>query len=282
VYYPRGGMIQIPLALQRCGEQFGMQVQLNQCVERVLVRDGRAKGVVLADGTEITANVIVSNINAKTLYLDLIGEEHLPWLARRGVKSYQLSKAVPMIYAGIDYRPPLDAHHSVMAISMEGINDYWRNTVEPGVLPTEPFGLICWSTASDPSLAPEGHHVLNLIPEGFYHLSGTDWDKEKEAFIDQTITYLDRVAMPGFAQHIKVLDCATPLDYERRLRLPEGAIYALQQDLPAQAMFRPASKSKSIEGLYLTGSSTHPGGGVPSVIGSGVIAAKLIEQREQG
>ena len=78
----------------------------------------------------------------------------------------------------------------------------------------------------------------------------------------------------------KVLDCATPLDFERRLLLPEGAIYALQQDLPAQAMFRPSAKSKSIQGPYLTGSSTHPGGGVPSVIGSGVTAAKLIEQNE--
>jgi phytoene dehydrogenase-like protein len=64
------------------------------------------------------------------------------------------------------------------------------------------------------------------------------------------------------------------------LLLPQGAIYAFQQDLTAQAMFRPASRSKVIKGLYLTGSSAHPGGGVPSTIASGVIASRLIEQYE--
>jgi phytoene desaturase len=280
IYYPRGGMIQIPLAMQRCGERFGMQVRLNQRVGRVMVRGSRVEGVQLADGTQITANLVVSDINAKTLYLDLIGEDRLPWLARTGIKSYKYSKAVPMVYVGLDYRPPLDAHHSVLAVSMEEVNDYWWKNAQRGILPQEPFGLICWSTCSDPSLAPAGHHALNLIPEGFYRLNGKNWDDEKEAFIDRTVNYLDKFAIPGVASHIQVLDCATPLDFERHLCLPEGAIYALQQDLPAQAMFRPSAKSKSIQGLYLAGSSTHPGGGVPSVIGSGVIAAKLIEQNE--
>ena len=67
-----------------------------------MVRRRRAEGVVLADGTEITAPVIVSNINARTLYLDKIGEEHLPWLARYGVKSYRLSATAPMINVGLD------------------------------------------------------------------------------------------------------------------------------------------------------------------------------------
>ena len=75
-------------------------------------------------------------------------------------------------------------------------------------------------------------------------------------------------------------ECATPLDFERDLLLPEGAIYCLQQDLAAQAVFRPASKSKSIGGLYLVGSSTHPGGGVPSTIASGYIASNLIQEYE--
>ena len=64
------------------------------------------------------------------------------------------------------------------------------------------------------------------------------------------------------------------------LLLPEGAIYCLQQDLAAQAVFRPAARSKSVAGLYMVGSSTHPGGGVPSTIASGYIAAGLIERNE--
>ena len=232
-------------------------------------------------GTEITARVVVSNINAKTLYLDLIGVEHLPALVKTGIKSYQYSKAVPMIYVGLDYTPLLDSHHSLIAVTPQGVNDYWFNHVEKGVLPENNFGLICWPTHADKSLAPDGHHVLNLIPEGFYRLSGTTWDEEKPRFVERTLKALEKIAIPGLTGHIKVLECTSPLDFERRLLLPEGSIYALQQDLTAAAVFRPNARSRAIKGLYLTGSSTHPGGGVPTTIASGLIASNLIEQYER-
>jgi phytoene desaturase len=280
IYYPRGGMIRIPEAFRRVGEKHGMEVKLDQPVGRVMVRDRRVEGVVLEDCTEITCDLVVSNINARTLYLDLIGEEQLPALARMGIKSYAYSKSIAMLYLGVDYEPPLEAHHGVVTMPLEGMNDYWWNNVRKGVLPEEAFGLICWPTHEDPSLAPEGHHVLNIIPESFYGLSGTDWDKEKQPFIERTIESLSRHAMPGLADHVKVVDCATPLDFERRLRLPEGAIYDLQQDLTSQTVFRPSARSKSIKGLYLAGNSTHPGAGVPLVVASGLITANLIEKYE--
>jgi phytoene desaturase len=281
VYYPRGGMIQIPEAFRRCGEKLGMQVKFNARVKKVKIRNRRVEGVMLADGTEITAKVVVSNINAKTLYLDLIGAEHLPALVKTGIRSYQYSKGVPMIYVGLDYTPPLDSHHSLIAVTPQGVNDYWFNHVEKGILPEKNFGLICWPTHADKSLAPEGHHVLNLIPEGFYRLSGTTWDEEKPRFIERTLQALDKFAIPGLMEHIKVIECTSPLDFERRLLLPEGSIYALQQDLTASAVFRPNARSRAIKGLYLTGSSTHPGGGVPTTIASGLIASNLIAQYEQ-
>lgn len=280
IYYPRGGMIQIPEAFRRVGAAHGMELRLKTRVERVLVRNGAVAGVRLADGSEITANLVVSDVNARMLYQKLIGEEHLPPLARRGLHSYAYSKGVPMLYLGLNSAPPLEAHHSIIAVSPEEVNRYWWQNVEAGRLPEEPFGLICWSTHADPDLAPAGKHILNLIPEGFYRLSGTDWDQEKEAYIERTLQYYSRFAIPGLADHVEVVECATPLDFERRLLLPEGAIYSLQQDLPALAVFRPSAKSKSIRGLYLAGSSTHPGGGVPTTIASGLICARLIERYE--
>ncbi len=279
IYYPRGGMIRIPEALQRCGEREGMQVTLNSRVKKIILSRKRVAGVQLADGSEITCKAIVSNINAKTLYLDMIGEENLPSVVVKGIKSYDLSISVPMIYLGLDYEPPLDAHHSVIAASPEDVNRFYWDNLKSGEMAGENFGLICWSTHTDPSLAPEGKHVLNLIPEGFYHLKDKNWDDEKPQFIERTINNLSKV-IPGLKDHVVFTDCATPLDFERGLLLPEGAIYCLQQDLAAQAVFRPSAKSKSIEGLYLAGSSTHPGGGVPTTIASGHIAARLIEKYE--
>ncbi|MDY6795736.1 MAG: phytoene desaturase family protein [Actinomycetota bacterium] len=280
VWYPKGGMISIPDALRKCAEGMGMEYRDNTRVDSVLVRDRRVEGVVLADGTEITAPVVVSNINAKTLYLDLIGEEHLPWLARYGIKSYQPSISALMICLGVDYEPPLDAHHTIITAPFEEMADYWWNRHLKGLLPDEQFGLVCWTTKSDPSLAPEGCHILNVIFMSPCDLIGTDWDHEKEPFLEKSIEYLSTTAVPGLSDHVKVAELITPLDYERRLLAPKGAIYGLQQDITNQAIFRPASRSKSIKGLYLAGGSTHPGGGVPTVIGSGMVAARQIDERE--
>lgn len=280
IWYPRGGMIQIPLAFQRCGEKFGMELKMGARVVQVVVRNRRVAGVLMDDGTEITADIVVSDINAIKLYLEMIGEQQLPWLARVGMKSYEYSKSVPMVYVGLDYEPPLEAHHSIIASSLEEVNDYWYDNAKKGKLPDEMFGLICWPTLSDPGLAPEGHHGLNLIPEGFYDLAGTDWDAEKDAFVERTIDDLDSYAIPGLKEHVVVKDCATPMDFERRLLMPKGAIYDIQEDFTEQTIFRPSARSKSIKGLYLVGNSTHPGGGVPTVIASGVIASKLIDRYE--
>lgn len=281
IYYPRGGIIKIPEALRRVGEKLGMQVRLNSPVAKVIMHGQRVQGVLLEDGNQISAKVVVSDINAKTLYMDMIGEEYLSPLARRGIRSYAYSKSVPMLYLGLDYEPPLEAHHSLIGVTPEDINQYWWRHVETGVLDYESFGLICWPSYSDKSLAPKGAHVLNLIAEGFYNLKDGNWDDIKDEFIERTLDHYSRTAIPDLKEHVKYVECSTPLDYERHLRLPQGAIYALQQDLSAQAIFRPAARSKNIRGLYLAGASTHPGGGVPSTIASGMIAASLIERYER-
>jgi phytoene desaturase len=157
------------------------------------------------------------------------------------------------------------------------MNDYWWNRHLKGLLPEEQFGLVCWSTKSDSSLAPQGCHVLNIIFMGPSRLSGTDWDKEKQPFLERSIDYLAAKALPDLADHVKLAEIITPLDYERGLLHPGGAIYGLQQDVTNQIVFRPNSRSRSIKGLYLAGASTHPGGGVPAVIGSGIVAAGQVD-----
>lgn len=82
VNFPRGGMIALPEAFRRCSERFGMEVRLGRRVERVMVRGRRVEGVRLTEGTEITAPVVVSHVNARRLYLEMVGEERLPWLPR--------------------------------------------------------------------------------------------------------------------------------------------------------------------------------------------------------
>ncbi|MBN2039881.1 MAG: phytoene desaturase [Spirochaetes bacterium] len=282
VYYSKGGMIGIPKGFQKCGEKSGMKIRLNTAVKKILVSKKRVRGVVLEDGTEITSDVVVSNINSRKMYLEMIGEEHLPWLAKAGLKSYTYSMATPMLYLCLNYTPPLEHHHTLMTLPMEKVNNYWFNHYLKGSFPKEQFGILSWTTRSDPSLAPKGHHIIAVtLAPGVYKLKGTTWDQEKPRLKEEIINYLDKTYLPGLKEHIVLAELSTPSDFEKRLRSPEGAIYALRQDLPHSMMFRPAAKSKHVKGLYLVGASTHPGGGVPTVIASAMIGADLIEKYEQ-
>jgi len=282
IYYSKGGMVAIPAAFHRVGEKLGMTTRFNTLVKKVMVKDRRALGVILADGSEITADLVISDINAKKLYLELIGEEHLPSMVRTGVKSYEYSMSTPTIYLGVDYDPPLKSHHTLATIPMEEMNKYWWDEYEQGHYPAQQWGIISCTTRSDPDLAPKGHNIIILtMGPGPYKLDGTTWEAEKKGLMQKIIRYYSEKYVPGLEEHVRVAEFSTPADFEKRLLSPEGAIYALRQDVPHSICFRPAARSKSIKGLYLVGASTHPGGGVPVVTASAMNAADLIEKYEK-
>jgi phytoene desaturase len=279
-FYCKGGLIAIPKAIERLGKKEGMEIRTGVLVKKVIVKDGRACGVITGDGTEITANVVVSDINAKTLYMDLIGLEHLGPMARSGVKSLEISASALMLFMGLDAAPPLKSHHTVPAVPVEDLNDLYLKYLGNGQLPPKQVGLISWKTLSDPDLAPKGHHTVVLTLCGPYHLAQGDWDKVKGPLAEEYVDYFDRYYMPGIKDHVKVAMLGTPKDFERDLLAPKGGIYMFSQEITHSTLFRPSAKSRSIKGLYLVGSSTHPGGGVPPVIGSAMIGADLIRKYE--
>jgi phytoene desaturase len=280
MYYSKGGMGGIPQAIKRVGEKLGLEVRTKTPVAKVIIRNKKAVGVKLEDGTEISADIIISDIHAKSLYFNLIGEEHLPWIVKAGLRSYEPSINAPMLYMGVDYKPPLESHHTLFTIPVKDMNDYWWNVYEKDGYAKEPFGIISWTSGSDPELAPKGHHVLIItMPPARIRYAGSDWAKEKPALIESTIDYLSKKYIPGLKEHVKLAEFATPVDFEKRLRIPEGSIYAIRQDFTSTTIFRPSSKSKCIDNLYLVGASTHPGGGVPVTICSGMIVADMIEKQ---
>jgi phytoene desaturase len=279
-YYCKGGMIAVPEAIRRIGQKAGMELKTGQRVTKIMVKDKRACGVVLSDGTEITADVVISDISAKTLYMDLIGLSHLGPMARAGVRSLEISVSGLMMYLGLAGRPNLASHHTIASVPVQDLNDLYLKTYAGGRLPKEQLGLISWKTYSDPGLAPNGRHTVVLTICGTYHLDGMDWDEIKKPLTDQYVDYFSQRYIPGMKDQVEVAMLGTPKDYERDLLAPEGGAYTFSQDSTHSTVFRPAAKSKSIDGLYLVGASTHPGGGVPAAIASAVITARLIDGHE--
>ncbi len=277
IYYPKGGMISIPKGLLAVGKEYGLEIKLNTKVTGVIVKNGKARGVELSDGTKLSSKLVVSNINAISLYLDLIGEEHLPKKVRKGVKSYKLSIPMPAIYLGIKGDVPLRAHHSLQLGRFQQMNDAWDKGFAKNRFIKEPISMLCCPTKTEPSLAPEGHHAMTVLSMGPYKLDHGTWDDRRDEFIERVLGFVDSTLWPGIRDQIVYKNISTPLDFERKLLSPQGAVFAIRNDMPSTMFFRPANRSKSIEGLYLVGASTHPGGGVPSVAASGRITADLIE-----
>lgn len=284
IVYPEGGMIWIPAGIQHAFEDLGGETRFDSRVVRVIVENRKAKGVELWDGSQITAENVIGNVNAKVLYMDMIGREHIPWHVWRGIDSMVLSMPCPMVYLGVDYEPPLRAHHTLTLMGPEVMNDYWSDYYLKGKFYTdkrglpEVAGLVSWGSRLDPELAPEGKHVLTHMGLAPYDLAGDDWDRRKERYIDECIATIERYMIPELSKHVVYRDMATPKDLERMLLHPGGAVYGIQTDISHMAMFRPANRSKCIDNLYLAGASTHPGGGVCSVIAGGIITGGLVER----
>ena len=112
---------------------------------------------------------------------------------------------------------------------------------------------------------------MNVLLSGAY--AGIDWDAHKERFIDEAIRQLSAGPVPELVDAV---------DFERRIGLGQGGLHGIVQDAAHMTVFRPSNRSKSVEGLYLAGSSTTPGGGVPTVIASGLITARLVERYQNG
>jgi len=276
IFYPRGGMIEIPKAIEKVFAEFGGDMKFNARVTRVLTENGRAAGAELADGTQIRSKMVVSDINAKTLYLDMIGRDKLPGWATKAMESYKVSIPAPMIMLGLDKRPDLDAHHTFCYTTLDEMNSIWFEDYYQKKLPDRGFMLVSWPSHSDASLAPEGHHCLNLVTFAPYELAEGDWDSLKEQYLENQLDLLEKKFGLDIRDHITVARVNTPRDFERMYLHPGGAVYALQNDIMASAFFRPRLRSKAVPGLYLAGASTHFGGGVPPTIGSGIAASGCI------
>ena len=277
VYYPKGGMISIPKGILEVGRESGLDLELNKEVTRVIIINGKVRGVELKDGTKLSARAVVSNISAMRLYLDLVGEEHLPQRVIKGIKSYVPSVPLPYINVGIKGEPPLRSQYVMQLLPYQELGDLWDNCILKDRLPDKVGNvMICWQSKADPDMAPEGHNTMIFAGPGPYRLEQGTWDERRDEYMDQVVSHTEENIWPGLSDQIVYRNFVTPVDFERRLLAPEGAAFPIANDLISMFLFHPSNRSKSIEGLYLTGASTYPGGGVFLVVTGGCWTADLI------
>ena len=288
----RGGMGGISQSLARSAEAAGVSIRTGVEVKRILTRNGRAAGVELDDGEVIAADVVLSNADPKRTFLKLLDQADLDGETVDQVRALKTQSASAKFLCSLrelpDFSGHLGADHDPKHLGMiclcptvEHPERSWNDS-RNGRIPETPIMQVQIPTVYDKTVAPEGRHVLSLwvffLPP---HLREGSWSEMREQFGERLIDIVSGYA-PNFRDAIIDWTLLTPEDIEERIGLTDGNIRHIDV-IPQQMMSRRPLPGWSdyrtpIEGLYLCGAGTHPGGevtGAPGHNAAHVVLEKL-------
>jgi phytoene dehydrogenase-like protein len=273
--FVRGGMGMVAESIAASARAHGVQIRTSAKVERILVRDGQARGVALEGGEEISARLVASNADPKTTFLKLVDERELePEFAAsiRRLRSEGTSAKINLALSGLpEFRAypgaPGPHHRATMHIcrNIDYIERAWDDA-KYGRPSESPALELTIPTMYDPSLAPEGRHIMGIFLQyAPYTLRGANWDELREPFADRVMDIVAEYA-PNIRSIVVERQVLTPLDLERRFGITGGNIFHGEMALDQMFMLRPAAGwaryATPVRGLWLCGSGAHPGGGV--------------------
>ena len=265
VYFPKGGMHAVPIAMAAAAEKHGVELRYGTEVTSVETVGDRAVAVRTADGQRIAADVVVLNPDLPVAYRDLLGRE--PWSVRR--LSY--SPSCFLMLAGSSATYGKIAHHNIhFGHAWRGVFD---ELIDKGQLMSDPSFLVTNPSRSDPSLAPTGKEIYYILFPTPNLDASIDWRSEGPRYREQVVRTLESRGYVGFGDSIEVEDITTPLDWEHR-GMERGAPFAAAHSFLQTGPFRPGNLWG--QNVVFTGSGTQPGVGVPMVLISGRLAAERV------
>jgi phytoene desaturase len=274
VWFPKGGTHALVRALVRLFEDLGGRIRLAEPVRRIATEQGRVTGLEAAAGFE-TFDAVASNADIVHTYGTLLAGDPRGRRVARGLKRRRFSPSLFVVYFGLNAEHPELAHHTILfGPRYRGLIDeiYGKDGL------ADDFSLYVHAPcASDPSLAPPGcstYYALSPVP----HLgtAAIDWDVEGPRYRDRILTHLDAHLIPGLKSDLVTTRVFTPKDFQRELGAWQGSAFSLEPVLTQSAWFRTHNRDDVIGNLYFVGAGTHPGAGVPGVVGSAKATAGLM------
>ncbi|MEM8563810.1 MAG: NAD(P)/FAD-dependent oxidoreductase [Pseudomonadota bacterium] len=285
----RGGMGAITQSMASFAKSKGAQIETSTPVERVIVENGRAAGVITADGREIRATHVAANVHPQILLQRLLGEEYLDAGEQRRISGYRSHSATFRMNVALSELPQFTSmagkgdEHFKGAIEVSPSLGYIQQAyfdAQQSGWSSKPVISMQVPTTQDDSLAPPGAHVASLFCQHFQrHLpDGKDWDTVKEEVADLVIDTVDSYA-PNFRASVVGRQIKTPLDIERDLNMIGGDIFHGALHLDQFYSLRPlpghAAYKMPVKDVFLCGSGAHPGGGVSGLPGRNAAQAIL-------
>ena len=273
---PVGGMGAVAAALAAAASKAGAKIRIDTPVAKIVVEKDRAVGVILESGEEIRAKTIVSAINPQTTFLGLVGASELDTGFTRKIGNIRMKGDAAKLHLALDRPPEFSgvnaADHRgrlVIAPSTDHVECAF-NPAKYGEFSSEPVMEITLPSLADPSLAPDGACVLSAVVQYAPYALKEGWSRGKPKFLKAILAQLEAHA-PGIGKTIRHAELLTPADIEARFRMPGGHWHhgELQADqmLISRPVFGAAGYDTPVEGLYLCGAGSHPGGGVSGLPG---------------
>ena len=275
VWFPKGGTGALVQGMVRLFEDLGGKLELNADVAAIDTSGNRATGVRLQDGRHFAADSVASNGDVVHTYDKLLAGHPRGRQEGKRLKGKRFSNSLFVIHFGLKRPQPQLQHHTVC------FGPRYRELIQEifkGQTLAEDFSLYLHAPCvTDPSLAPEGcssHYVLSPVP----HLGNApiDWSVEGPRYRDRILAYLEEHYMPGLRENLVTCRIFTPDDFRDELYAYQGSAFSLEPVLQQSAWFRPHNRDAQLGNLYLVGAGTHPGAGVPGVIGSAKATAGLM------
>lgn len=290
-----GGMGAITQAMAREAEAHGARIHTDAEVSAILVEQGRACGLQLADGRTVRARHIAANVNPRMLYLQLLDAAHVPADIRARMQRFRAGSASFRVNVALSELPQFDAsgaggsdlHRSgiLIAPSLAYMDRAHADARLTGMSREPVIEMLIPSTLDD-SLAPAGLHVASLFCQHFAPLlpDGQRWEDQRKTALDLIIDTITRHA-PNFRRSIVGASALSPWDLEQRFGLPAGDIFhgalGLDQLWAARPLLGLGDYHTCVKSLYICGAGAHPGGGVTGLPGRNCAARMLRDMRKK-
>jgi phytoene dehydrogenase-like protein len=270
-------------ALERAATEAGVSIRLNAPVEEILVEDGRTRGVRLASGELIEAEIVISNADAKTTFLRLAGARHLDAMFTHRISKQRTNGTVAKLHLALSGKPEFEGldetdlgHRLLIAPDMRYV-EHAFNHAKYGEFSDHPVLEMTLPTLGDPGLAPDGCHILSVNASFAPCELGIGWEAGREIFIEKTLDAIEDYA-PAIRSLILKQEFLSPQGIEREYGNTGGHWHHGEMGIDQSFMMRPvhgaAQYDTPVDGLFLCGAAAHPGGGITGIPGRN--AAKRI------
>jgi phytoene desaturase len=275
VFHPIGGCGAVTKAMARIAEELGVEILLDEPVERVLTERGKAVGIKTATRT-LKADAVVINADFAEAMRKLVpNTERRKWTDRT-ISRKRFSCSTFMMYLGIDGQYDNVSHHTIYLA--DNYRQNLRDIEELHTLSANPSFYVQNACVTDPTLAPKGQSTLYVLLPVTHDTGRIDWGAETPRFRALAVEQLEKIGIRDVERRIRTERIFTPRTWSSEFDLYRGATFSMAHSLDQMLHLRPHNRFEDLGATYLVGGGTHPGSGLPVIFESARITSRLLLQ----